>query len=174
MRELHQTTIELHSLVKPGQTYPEAVQWIGGVFLVAPMARAMVSSVLPAVHSFRTLSYGNSRRFSFFVAGFVVFFRVALFTALRAFFGASFFVTILTVLFPDTFLPLGTVRLGSGSSFPSTAGTTVVSDGVFMFLRVVIEVWNYWKGESVCDLRNRGLGENFRPELIRHHRGARL
>jgi hypothetical protein len=37
------------------------------------------------------------------------------------------------------------------------------------FLRVVIEMWNYL-GESVCDLRNRGLGENSRRELIRHHR----
>src|SRR5580693_7203350 len=102
----------------------------------------MVSSVLPAFHILRTLWYGNSRRFSFFGEGFVAFFRAAFFTAFRAFFGVILFVTVLGVFFPDTFFPLGTV-IGCGSSFPSTAGTTVASDGVFMFLRVVIEMWNY-------------------------------
>jgi hypothetical protein len=56
--------------------------------------------------------------------------------------------------------------------------------GAFGFLRRLgycghapplgIEPWNYWKGESVCDLRNRGLGENFRLELIRHRFRARV
>jgi hypothetical protein len=41
------------------------------------------------------------------------------------------------------------VGLGSGSSFPSTAGTTAVSDGVFIFLPVVIEMWNYGGSVSV-------------------------
>jgi hypothetical protein len=104
----------------------------------------------------RTRSYGNGRRFvAFEMATFVAFFRAAFVAAFRAFFGASFFVTVLGVFFPDTLFPLGTARVGSGSSFPSTAGTTVVSDGVFMFLRVVIELWNYWKGESVWDLKSR-------------------
>ena len=62
---------------------------------------------------------------------------------------ASSFVTALGVFVQDTCFPLGTVRLGSGSSFTSTAGATVVSDGVFMFLRVVIEIWNCWGGVSV-------------------------
>jgi hypothetical protein len=70
---------------------------------------------------------------SFFGAGFVAF-RVTFFTAFRAFFGASFFVTVLGVSLPDTFFPLGTARLGFGSSFPSTTGTTVASDRVFMLL----------------------------------------
>jgi hypothetical protein len=56
--------------------------------------------------------------------------------------------TALGVSFFDTFFTLGTVRSGSGSSLPST-GSMVVSDGVFMFLRVVIEMWNYW-GECEC------------------------